>query len=52
MLEMKQFLQEAEAIRDTLIAARRYLHQIPELSIDLPKTTAYVCQQLDAIGCT
>lgn len=52
MLEMKQFLQEAEAIRDTMVADRRALHQIPELSMDLPKTTAYVCQQLDSIGCT
>lgn len=52
MLEMKQLLQEAEAIRETLIADRRTLHQIPELSMDLPKTTAYVCQQLDAIGCS
>ncbi len=52
MLEMKQLLKEAEGFRDTLLTDRRTLHQIPELSMDLPKTKAYVCQQLDAIGCS
>ena len=50
MLEMKQFYEEAQAIREQLVADRRYLHQIPELSMDLPKTTAYVCKRLDEIG--
>ena len=50
MLEMKQLFEEAKAIEEQLIADRRYLHQIPELSMDLPKTTAYVCQRLDEIG--
>ena len=40
MLEMKQLYEEVQAIQDQLIADRRYLHQIPELSMDLPKTTA------------
>jgi len=50
MLEMKQLFEEAKTIQEQLIADRRYLHQIPELSMDLPKTTAYVCQRLDEIG--
>jgi len=50
MLEMKQLFEEAQAIRETLIAHRRHLHQIPELSMDLPQTTAYVCEQLDKLG--
>lgn len=40
MLEMKQLFEEAKQMQDTLVAHRRYLHQIPELSMDLPKTTA------------
>ena len=50
MLEMKQLFEEAKAIEEQLIADRRYLHQIPELSMDLPQTTAYVCKRLDEIG--
>lgn len=50
MLEMKQLYEEAKAISEQLVADRRYLHQIPELSMDLPKTTAYVCKRLDEIG--
>ena len=50
MFEMKQLFEEAKAIEEQLIADRRYLHQIPELSMDLPKTTSYVCQRLDEIG--
>ena len=52
MLEMKKLYEEAKAIQEQLVADRRYLHQIPELSMDLPKTTAYVCQRLDEIGVT
>ena len=50
MLEMKQLFEEAKAIRETLVADRRYLHQIPELSMDLPRTTAYVCGKLEELG--
>lgn len=44
--------QEALAIRDTIIGHRRYLHQIPELSLDLPKTAAYVEEKLKEMGYT
>lgn len=50
MLEMKQLFEEAKAIRETLVEDRRYLHQIPELSMDLPQTTAYVCRKLEELG--
>jgi amidohydrolase len=33
-----------------VIADRRYLHSIPELGLDLPKTAAYVLERLKAIG--
>lgn len=51
MLEMKSLFEEAKALRDTLQADRRAIHQTPELAMDLPRTTAYVCAQLDALGC-
>ena len=42
--------QEALAIKDEIIANRRYLHQIPELGLDLPLTAAYVEQKLIEMG--
>ncbi|MBQ5761163.1 MAG: M20/M25/M40 family metallo-hydrolase, partial [Clostridia bacterium] len=41
---------EAQAIKDTLVEHRKYLHQIPELGLDLPKTAAYVEEQLKKMG--
>ncbi len=41
---------EALAIKDTLIAHRRYLHQNPETGLDLPLTSAYVEEQLKKMG--
>ena len=41
---------EAAALKETIVAHRRYLHQIPELSLDLPQTAAYVEEQLKALG--
>ena len=43
-------VSEAKAIENELIAHRRHLHQNPELGFDLPKTTAYVMQQLREYG--
>lgn len=45
-----EFLQEATQLNDELIAIRRYLHQHPELSFEEYQTSAYIQQQLDAIG--
>ena len=41
---------EALAIKDTLVAHRRYLHQNPETGLDLPITSAYVEEQLKKMG--
>ena len=41
---------EAKAIKDTLVEHRKYLHQIPELGLELPKTAAYVEEQLKKMG--
>ena len=37
-------------LKDELIGFRRYLHQNPELSFDLPKTTAFVMEKLREFG--
>ena len=42
--------QEALQIKDTIVANRHYLHQIPELGLDLPKTAAYVEEKLQQMG--
>ena len=41
---------EAVLLRDTIIANRHYLHQIPELGLDLPQTAAYVEEKLREMG--
>ena len=41
---------EAEQIRETIIGNRHYLHQIPELGLDLPQTSAYVEEKLHEMG--
>lgn len=41
---------EAEALRETIIANRRHLHQIPELGLELPQTAAYVEEKLKEMG--
>ena len=41
---------EAQALSDVIIANRHYLHQIPELSLDLPQTAAYVEEKLKEMG--
>ena len=48
-MENKTYARMLE-LKDEIIANRRYLHQCPELSFDLPKTTAYVMEQLRAYG--
>ena len=44
------FYHEAEAIRETIISNRHYLHQIPELGLDLPQTAAFVEEKLRSMG--
>ena len=37
-------------MKEELISWRRQLHQNPELSFDLPKTTAFVMEKLQEFG--
>jgi amidohydrolase len=41
---------DIDEIMPGVIADRRYLHSIPELGLNLPKTAAYVLERLKAIG--
>ena len=36
--------------KEYIVKIYRELHQIPELGFDLPKSTAVICKELDAIG--
>ena len=47
---MNRYMTEAAAMAETLSGWRRHLHQIPEIGLELPQTTAYVSQQLTAMG--
>lgn len=42
--------KEAAALQNELIEWRRALHQIPEMGIQLPKTTAFIRERLDEMG--
>jgi len=44
------YLQEAAAMKDDLVAWRRHLHQIPELGLDVPQTSAYIQDELGKLG--
>jgi hippurate hydrolase len=50
MIQLNQLYQEAQALREELIAVRRRLHQCPEIGLDLPKTTAIVREALTRMG--
>jgi len=41
---------EALAMKDSIIANRRYLHQHPELGLELPMTAAFVEEKLKEMG--
>ena len=45
------YIEEAEALRDDIVADRRWLHRHPETGFDLPETAAYVASRLREIGC-
>ena len=47
---MKSLYQEAKAIQDQIVADRRYLHQIPEVGMDLPESAAYIEKRLSEMG--
>lgn len=48
---MAQYLEEALAMREEIVAHRRYLHQHAELGFELTETVAYVCKVLRSYGC-
>lgn len=47
---MAQYLEEAQAMREEIVAHRRYLHQHAELGFELTETVAYVCKTLRGYG--
>ena len=47
---MKQILEEAKSINKELAENRRYLHQHPELSLELPNTKKFVMEKLKEYG--
>ena len=50
MVEMRRFYEEAQGLQEELVACRRALHQMPELGMELPRTTEFVCGELEALG--
>ena len=42
--------KRAEELFEQIREDRRYLHQIPEIGTDVPKTTSYICRRLDEMG--
>lgn len=49
-METKRILNAANAIKDDLLTCRRVLHQNPEAGPHLPRTAAYVKEQLKSMG--
>lgn len=47
---MIDVLIEGKKIQDQIVKWRRDLHKIPEIGLELPKTSAYVKEQLDSMG--
>lgn len=47
---MKEYVEEARGLQDSIVEDRRRLHQIPEVGMDLPETSAYVASRLDEMG--
>ena len=43
---MRTILDEAKAINNDMVKWRRYLHQNPEIGLELPGTTAFVMEKL------
>lgn len=47
---MRDILKMAEELKEQIIADRRYLHQCPEIGMDLPMTSDYVKKRLTQMG--
>ncbi len=46
----EQILTRAKELTEQIRTDRRYLHQIPEIGTNLPKTSTYIKQRLDEMG--
>ena len=47
---MKSLYEEARALQDQIVADRRYLHQIPEVGMELYESAAYIEKRLAEMG--
>ena len=47
---MMDYMEQAQAMRETLIAWRRQLHQHPEVGENLPYTKSFIAQKLTEMG--
>ena len=47
---MKSLYEEAKALQDQIVADRRYLHQIPEVGMELYESAAYIEKRLAEMG--
>lgn len=47
---MATIREQCESVKDYVIEMRRQLHQIPEQGINNPKTSAFICAELDKMG--
>ncbi|WP_330666446.1 M20/M25/M40 family metallo-hydrolase [Romboutsia lituseburensis] len=47
---MKNFIKQAELIKDDILSYRRTIHNNPEVGDKLPKTKAYVMNKLREFG--
>lgn len=50
MIPLEEVWTRSHDIEAWIIERRRYLHRIPELGFDLPKTSGYVREQLHQLG--
>lgn len=50
MLNPALFLEEAKALEEEIVSCRRTIHQIAELSMELPETVAFVMKKLQEYG--
>lgn len=49
-MDYKELLKEAQDMKEELVSLRRSLHQMPELDLNLPKTSAFVQEELKKLG--
>ncbi len=48
--QVNHMLKKAEQLKDQIVRWRRELHQIPELGLELPKTSNYIAQKMKEWG--